>query len=281
MGVSTLLIEDRQTQILIDGFFTRPHWFTVKFGMLKPHIERIQRGLCRGGVDRPAAVLVAHGHYDHAMDAAEIVAARGGKLIGSRSIGFIGHGRNLPDQQIETFEGERTWTFGALRVTAIPAPHGSPDRWEGEITTKLQPPVKADAYRNGGASSFLIEREGLRILVHPSAGAAPGLYSNRGADVVFLGVGGLGKKDVAVTAALWKEAVTRTGASMVYPIHWDNFTRTLDHPLTPAPLLDNVPKTFKRLADQDGAQQTLCPPLQAFECVTFSTQRPRRPCPTN
>lgn len=277
MGVSTLLVEDDATQILVDGFFTRPHWLTVKFGQLKPDLDRVRDGLCRGGVGRPAAVLVAHAHYDHAMDAAEIVAARGGKLVGSPSVAWIGRGRDLPEDQIEEFEGERAWTFGSFKVTAIPSPHASPDRWEGDITAKFVPPGKVSAYRNGGGSSYLLERGDLGILVHPSAGSVPGMYAPRRADVVFLGIGGLGKKDAPATAALWKEAVLRTGAHTVYPIHWDNLTRPLDLKLTRTPLLDDVGKTLGRLEREEGAQTRLRPLLQAFESVSCTTG-PRPVC---
>ncbi len=271
MGVSTLLVEDDATQILVDGFFTRPHWLRVKFGQLQPNLDRIRDGLCRGGVGKPAAVLVAHGHYDHAMDAAEIVAARGGKLVGSPSVGWIGRGRDLPEARIEEFEGERAWAFGSFRVTAIPSPHAGPDRWEGDITAKLVPPVKVNAYRNGGGFSFLVERGELAILVHPSAGSMPGMYATRRADVVFLGIGGLGKKDAPATVALWKEAVVRTGARAVYPIHWDNLTRPLDRKLTRAPLLDDVGKTLDRLdrlEREEGGRARLRPLLQAFESIS-------------
>jgi L-ascorbate metabolism protein UlaG (beta-lactamase superfamily) len=277
MGVSTLLIEDSETQLLVDGFFTRPHWWTVKFGTLKPHRGRIQKALCRGGVHKPSAILVAHGHYDHAMDAAEIAADLGGVVTGSASVDQIAQGRGLSAFQRKVIEARTSWQVGCFAITAIPAPHGSPDRWEGDITAPLRPPVKAAAYRNGGGFSYLVERGGLRILVHPSAGSFPGLYARDPADVVFLGVGGLGRKDAEVTASLWREAVLRTGGSAVYPIHWDDFTRPLDRRLRDAPILDDVPKTLRRLRRQPEASR-LRPRLAAFETVNLAIPPGAVPC---
>jgi L-ascorbate metabolism protein UlaG (beta-lactamase superfamily) len=281
MGVSTLLVEDGQTQILLDGFFSRPNPFAVKFGRIQPSPERIRKGLCRGGVGRPVAVLAAHAHYDHAMDAAEIVAERGGRLVGSESVVNIGRGRRLDEAALVAFEGRQAFQIGCFRVTAIPALHASPDRWEGEITQPLTPPVPTAAYRNGGASAFIFERGGLRILVHPSAGSLPGLYAGEKVDIAFLGVGGLGVKDGEVTRALWKEAVARTGARHVYPIHWDNFTRGLGRRMVAAPWpFDNIARTRKRLLALASASE---PPVQitlpkAFEAFQFRTPSPDGAC---
>lgn len=269
MGVSTLLIEDSQTQLLVDGFLSRPHWLTLKFLAFRPNIPRIKAALCRGGVRKPTAILTAHAHFDHAMDSAVIVANLGGKLVGSESVANIGLGRELSPGQMETFAGRRRWRMGCFEVTAVPAPHGSPDRWEGGIVAPLRPPVKAGAYRNGGSFSYLIERPGVRLLVHPSAGSFPGLYPRNSADIVFLGVGGLGKKDAEATDALWSAAVLETGASTVYPIHWDNLSRPLNKPLTPVPLFDDVDKTLKRLRRQPDADKRLRQPMEAFQSVTF------------
>jgi L-ascorbate metabolism protein UlaG (beta-lactamase superfamily) len=279
MGVSTLLIEDQQTQILLDGFFTRPDAFAVKFGRVAPNPVRIAYGLCHGGVGNPVAVFTAHAHFDHAMDAAEIVAERGGKLVGSPSVAEIGRSGGLQEPQIEAFEGRKTWNVGCFRVTAIPSPHSSPDRWEGEITHRLRFPSKVSEYRNGGTFSYLFERAGLKILAHPSAAAQPGIYAGQRADVVFLGIGGLGVKDRAVAEALWKEVVVQTHPRAVYPIHWDNFTRTLDKPLKPVPWpFDNVSRTRRRLAGlaQRDGPQIVTPEL--FAAISLLETAPDSTC---
>lgn len=271
MGVSTLLFEDARTQILFDGFFSRPGPFKVAFGTIKPDPKRIAAAMCRGGVGEPAAIFTAHAHYDHAMDAAAIAAERNGVLVGSKSVAALGEGHELPPSQIEAFEGAAQWSVGCFRVTAIPSLHASPDRWEGDIERPLKPPAKARAYRNGGAYSYLIEHGKLRILVHPSAGSRPGLYEGQKADVVFLGVGSLGVKDLAATSALWAEAVVRTEASEVYPIHWDNFARPLEQPLraTPWPL-DHVPTTRKRLANLSASGDVKVRWPEVFAPLSFS-----------
>ena len=63
------------------------------------------------------------------------------------------------------------------------------------------------------------------MLVQGSAGFLPGGYRSERADVVFLGVGGLGRKEPAYRERYLREVVDAVGARRVVPIHWDDFTR--------------------------------------------------------
>jgi hypothetical protein len=52
------------------------------------------------------------------------------------------------------------------------------------------------------------------------------------ADVVFLGVGGLGSQTDAYRETLWKETIERTHPSRVILIHWDSLTGPIEGPFT-------------------------------------------------
>jgi len=118
----------------------------------------------------------------------------------------------------------------------------------GEITTLLIPPVRANAYLEGTSFAILIEHHGRRLLVNASAGFIPGALAGRRADVVFLGIGQLGRQTPSYMAAYWREMVTASGARRVIPIHWDDFTRPIDEPLQPIPvLLDDMNASMKFL----------------------------------
>ena len=47
----------------------------------------------------------------------------------------------------------------------------------------------------------------------------------------------LGRKNATYRTAYWNEVVDSVGASLVIPIHFDDFTRSLDEPLRPMPRL--------------------------------------------
>ncbi|NBB17432.1 MBL fold metallo-hydrolase [Caulobacter sp. SLTY] len=237
MGTSTLLFDDGETRILIDGFFTRSETWNP-FARIAPDPKAIDHAIRRAGIDRLDAILVAHSHHDHAMDSADVALLTGAELVGSRSTANIAVGRGLPRPR-QTVEDRKAWTFGRFNITVIPSPHspslfGRP-LFEGEIDAPLPQRPRMKAYREGGGYSFLIEHDGLRVLVHPSAGASPGQYRRHRADVVFLGIGSLGKQGGRFADRYWGEVVQTTQARLVIPIHWDDFTRPLTEPLRPTP----------------------------------------------
>ncbi len=74
LGVATLVFDDGRTRLLTDGFFSRPGLGDLVFGRpVSPDLTAIEDGLRRAGVDRADAVMTVHSHYDHAMDAPEVV----------------------------------------------------------------------------------------------------------------------------------------------------------------------------------------------------------------
>lgn len=80
-GVATILFDDGDTQILIDGFFSRPSR-TNPFAV--PDLDQIKRQLDRIGLHELAAVTPVHSHFDHAMDVGAIA-----KLTGAAArLGF-------------------------------------------------------------------------------------------------------------------------------------------------------------------------------------------------
>ena len=104
LGNTTLLITDGQTSLMTDGFFTRPDMASLLFGRLEPDSGLIRAALQRAGVTRLAAVIPAHSHHDHAMDAPEVARQTGALLLGSASSANIGRGWGLPESQIRVVE---------------------------------------------------------------------------------------------------------------------------------------------------------------------------------
>lgn len=239
MGVSTLMLSDGNTSIMTDGFFSRPGLLRVALGRIGPDGERIDTALRTLGYPTLAAVMVAHTHYDHALDSAVVASRTGAVLVGSASIANIGWGAGLPPERIKTVEKQHRFKFGNFTVQAFRSPHSPDAKFPGIIDAPLTPPARASAYKEGGNYSFLIEQhDGLRILIHPSANFTKGLFNHVKADVVFLGVGLLGKQDLRFTQDYWHEVVQVTGARLVIPIHWDDFFEPLEKGLHPMPPLD-------------------------------------------
>jgi L-ascorbate metabolism protein UlaG (beta-lactamase superfamily) len=255
LGVSTLLFDDGETAILTDGFFSRPGLAKVLLGRVAPDLERIGRDLARTGIDDLAAVIALHSHYDHAMDSPEVAKRTGALLIGSESTANVGRGWGLPEDRIRVADGETRYRFGDFVVTLVPSKHFPHGMAMGEIEKPLTPPARATAYKEGGSYSVFIEHGGRTLLVQGSAGFVEGRLRGRRAEVVFLGIGGLGTQDEAYRRRYWNQVVKPLRPQRVIPIHWDDFTRPLDQLLVPMPYLtDDFDASMRFLIERGAAE---------------------------
>ncbi len=99
------------------------------------------------------------------------------------------------------------------------------------------PPAGFRAYKEGGSFSVHIAHSLGRVLVHGSTNFVSGALSEYEADLVLLGIANLAKQSSAFKETYFDETVLQVGAHTVVPIHWDDFTVTLDQPLRPFPRL--------------------------------------------
>ncbi len=239
-GTSTLLFSDGETDWMIDGWFSRPGPLEVAFGRIEPDLAAIERGLARNGVERLAAVIPVHSHYDHAMDAPEVARRTGALLVGSESTANIGRGWGLEESRIRVARDREPMQLGRFTVTLIESRHFQfPDpavreRALGDprIAEPLVPPVRMWDYRLGKAYAVHVSHPRGSWLVQGSAGWVEGGLEGYRADTVFLGTGGLGTQTEEYRERYWEETVTRVGAKRVIPIHWDSLTGPIEGPFT-------------------------------------------------
>ncbi len=255
-GVTTLLVDDGESALMTDGFFSRPSLFAVAARPLRPSQARIDDALNRLRVDRLAAVIPVHTHFDHAMDSAVVARRTGPGSIGGTSAAQVGRGAHLDD--VDVVAPGRPVAVGAYDVTMIEGHHCPPDRFPGAITAPVVPPARASAYRCGEAWSILVRhrRSDRTLLIVGSAGFVRGALTGARADVVYLGVGQLGLQPETYLREYWAETVRAVGARRVVLIHWDDFFRPLDRPLRALPFaaddLDASMRVVSGLAAQDG-----------------------------
>ncbi len=258
LGVSTLLVDDGTTAVLTDGFFSRPSLLDVGLRRLSPSVARIDYCLNRANVNRLAAVLPVHSHYDHAMDAAVVAARTGARLIGGESTANIARGQGLSSDRIVVATPGEALDLGPFRVTLIESHHCPPDRFPGPITKPVVPPAKASAYRCGETWSTLIEHtpSARHLLIQGSAGFLPNALTGRRAEVTYLGVGQLGLQPEDYLVDYWEHTVLAVGARRVTLIHWDDFFRPLTEPILAIPYagddLHTTMRVLSRLAQRDG-----------------------------
>jgi L-ascorbate metabolism protein UlaG (beta-lactamase superfamily) len=268
-GTSSILLDDGETAIMTDGYFTRPGKWAVAFGKVAPDVALIERSLKRAGVDKLAAVIAVHSHIDHALDAPEVARRTGALLIGSQSTANIGRGWGLPEARIHVPGKGQTFTFGRFQVSLIESRHTPTGMATGTIEAPLRPPARATDYKEGGCYSVLISHDGRNLLIHASSGFLDGALKDRKAEVVFLGIAMLGKQDTRYRDSYWREVVQQTGARRVIAIHWDDFTLPLDAPLETMPrLMDDFDPSFAAVqerAARDRVELKLPPVWERFD----------------
>lgn len=231
LGVTTLLFDDGETQILIDGFFSRPSLADVIFRRpVDNDAAMINFALDEYRMRRLAAIIPVHSHFDHAMDVGAIANRTSASVLGSESSAQIARGAGVPEDQITIAVGNRPYTFGRFTVTLMPSPH-APLGWRGSvpmhgtIDAPLTMPQPVSAWREGGSYSLVISHPKGTTIVHGSAGFSRGSLRDIRADVVMLGVGGLTGLGRGYAEEYWQSLVTATGVHSVYPIHFDDFTK--------------------------------------------------------
>lgn len=267
-GVSTVSVSDGEHTVMTDGFFSRPDYLRLVLGV-SPNESRINRALAAGKITSLDALLVAHSHHDHAMDAGVVAKKTGAIVIGTRSVANIAVGSGLPASRTRTVLGGETIELGKFKIHVISSPHAEVPVFPGEINSPLKTPAGIIKYKEGGNFSYLIEHPQGRVLVHASANYRPGMYAGMRADVVFLGIGLLGKQSDAFIRDYWREVVQTTGAKIVVPVHWDDFAISLDRPLQPtSPLFDKVKEALAAigtLAAADGVEVRMLSQFQAVQ----------------
>jgi len=279
LGVSTLLFSDGENAILTDGFFSRPGKVITLFARLTPNRDLITQCLDRAGVTKLDAVIVLHSHFDHALDAPEVVQQKSEALLfGSESTANIARGYGLPEDRIRVIQDGTVETFGRFKITLLRSEHSPLSLlaslgiehvlFEGEINEPLEQPAHSWAYKEGGSYSLFVEHGGRNILVQASAGFKRGALAGHGADVVFLGIGTLGKLPQSHIDEYWHEVVDAVSPKRIIPIHWDDFSRPLDQPLVPMPApFDDFDAAMAFLGERASAKNIDVKLLQAWDVI--------------
>ena len=250
-GCTTLLFDDGETQILVDGFISRP---TVVDHLLRRPVENdiatINYFMNEYRVRRLAAIIPLHSHFDHAMDVGAIANRSSASILGSESSAQIGRGAGVPEDQIVVIGDGTEYRFGQFTVRFLETEH-APIGWRGsvpfagEITEPLETPAPVSAWREGGSYAVVIAHPAGTALVQSTAGIAS--LEELNVDVAFLGVGMLSGLSAAYAERFWQASVTSTGADVVIPIHFDDFTRPFGTTVLPPRIVGDFGLTVERL----------------------------------
>jgi len=261
-GVSTLLFDDGKTQILIDGFFSRPSLYQVLFQNIQSQPALIRQIIQQQHLQRTQAIFVTHSHYDHALDLAELGRQLSHtKIIGSNSSLNIARGGQVAEQQLIQVQPLHALSFGEFKITAIASQHTPPTAVNNdlgeEIKQPLQLPARFSKFKEGHSFDYLIEHQGHKILVKASTGAVPDQLKNLKVDTLFLGIAQLSRQSEQFQQNYLDQTLRTLKPEVVIPIHWDNFFQAGNQPLEFLPYLaDNTEQSLKILIRAAEQQRT-------------------------
>lgn len=253
LGVTTLLFDDDETQILIDGFFSRPNIFDVIFRRpIVSDAANINYALDEFRMRRLAAVIPLHSHYDHAMDVGAIANRSSASVVGTESTANIARGAGVPDDQIILVTNGDTLQFGKFTISFVTSRHvpnsfGDSHLLAGFMSEPLKQPAEIAQWREGGSWSVLISHPLGTTLVQGSAGFIEDALAETQADVVMMSIAGLTSQGRKYTSDYWEQIVEKTGATRVYVIHHDDFTQPFGQIELFPTSIDNVVESVKWL----------------------------------
>jgi L-ascorbate metabolism protein UlaG (beta-lactamase superfamily) len=254
LGTTSLLVDDGETQLLFDGYFSRPSLIQVGLGKLETDKKAVDAALKQAKADRVTAIFAAHSHIDHAFDVAYLAHKTKAKVYGSPSTLNIARGGDVPEAQLVLYDPGKPQTIGQFTVTVFTSKHSVnppplPNDLGKTIDAPLRQPAKFDAYVEGGSFEFHIARSNKSIFLKPQGDVSEGPVAAK-ADVLFLSTPAFRGLDDAARKGMYDRTVGTAKPKRVIPVHWDNFFK---------PLSDNLIAT----TDACDAFDFLIPKLKA------------------
>ena len=231
LGITTLLFDDGETQILIDGTFTRLSPLDILLQRkVRSDIATINYAMDEFRIERLAAIVPVHSHFDHAMDSGNVANRSTAIILGSESVANIARGAGVPVDQYQILADGEVRVFGDFTITLlrsahVPSPTSAQGWFAGVIDQPLEQPARIASWRGGATNSVLIEHPAGSALVQGSAGFVENQFADVEADVILLSVAGLAAMGEEYTNRYWQETVTASGAKRALMLHWDDFAR--------------------------------------------------------
>jgi L-ascorbate metabolism protein UlaG (beta-lactamase superfamily) len=221
LGTAGIELQSRGGRLLIDPYLSRFPLHCALFGRHPPRRDVVLRH-----VQSAQTVLVSHAHFDHLLDVPTVCGELGATAYGSPNTCAILRAHGIPSERVQDTAAGESFRVGRFDIRVFPGRHGRMAGvlpYAGPLPKRLKPPLRLSDYRMDSIFSFFIRTPEASILVwnHPETKDIP-------------------KADILFFCPLWGAgscagAAKAARASMIVPVHWDNFFSPLDRP--PRPML--------------------------------------------
>lgn len=224
LGVNGFQFETDGYALLVDPYFTR---IGLWAGALNERIEsnpsRVESGLrhVRRKVD---AILVTHAHFDHLLDAPEIMRRTHARLVGGPTAIRLAESFGISANECERVRAGSARRIGPWTIRVFAAQH---DRLFGKIPfagrSTSSKPIKASDWTVGEPLAFVIEAAGKRIYV--DSGGVPSSPPDSQIGHVDLAILGVALPD---SRTRFGEAVRKLRPRFIFPSHQDDMFAAFD-----------------------------------------------------
>ena len=224
LGVNGFQFETGTHALLVDPYFTRVSLWAIALNeRIESNPNRVSEGLrhVRQDVD---AILVTHAHFDHLLDAPEIMRRTNARLIAGGTAIHLAQSLGISRDKCLVVKSGSARQIGPWVIRVFAAQH---DRLFGKIpfngTSTSLKPMKASDWTVGEPLAFVIEAAGKRIYI--DSGGIPGAPPDPQIRNVDLAILGLALPD---SRHRFAEAVRQLRPRFIFPSHQDDMFAPLD-----------------------------------------------------
>lgn len=214
LGVAGIELSVKDDVLLIDPYFTRAPIRNILYGRVIPDVQI--------GRLYPTAfnyLLITHPHFDHVMDAGELLKQSGAQAFGSPNACRLMEVMGAPKENLNVITPGDHLELGHFSVDVYPLQHRTTpiDRWiNGLLARNLTSPPRLLDYRMDICFGFCIQVEGYEVLVGDLKTEADLLFTTP-----------LKSRDY------YKNLLGNIRPKLVVLIHWDDFFRPLSKQILP------------------------------------------------
>jgi L-ascorbate metabolism protein UlaG (beta-lactamase superfamily) len=156
IGVTTWLLQYRDTAVLLDAYFSREPWSDIGGNILGAELVADLRGAADS--DEIDAVLIGDAHFDHGFDLMT-AAVSGAHIYGSQTSCYLAEAQGVAAGGCTVVGGGDDFTVGDLVVRAVRLPHSLPagaGQYQ-ELDAPPAVPLGEDSIPVGAQLAFHIE----------------------------------------------------------------------------------------------------------------------------